>query len=100
MNMTHPVRRKSGADLVVMTKPKQEVVAVEITTIGETTFETKSLEIAKAFLRALDETEVAMVTGKTSVTTGADIALLILERETPKKQHQPLVSQETLRNIQ
>ena len=100
MNVVHPTRRKSGADLVVMTKPKQEVVAVEITTIGETTFETKSLEIAKAFLLALGETEVAMVTGKTSVTTGADIALLILERETPKKQHQPLVSQETLRSLQ
>lgn len=102
MNVAHPATRKSGPEIIPMNKPKVEVLAVGITTIGETTFETKSPEIAKAFLRALGEREVQLVTGKTSVYTGADIALLILEREAPepKPQHRTLVSKETLQSIQ
>jgi len=82
MMFSHPSCRKSGTTLVDMKQPEPEQVVVEITAENETTFRTQDLGIAKAFLLALGLTEVLMVCGRTSVQTGADIALLILERET------------------
>jgi len=82
MNMTHPARRNSGTTVVPMTRPKPEPVAIEITAGDETTFSTKSHEMAKAFLGALGQAEVTLMWRGSNVQTGADIALLMLERET------------------
>lgn len=81
MMLTHPpARRKSGTNVVDMKQSPREPVAIEITADNDTTFHTKDLFYAKAFLTALGETEVQMLFGKTSIQTGADIALLVLER--------------------
>ena len=86
MTLTHPTRRKSGPTTPDMKLPEvwkgpsTEPMLVEITAGSDTAFKTTSVQIAKAFLTALGETEVQMVTKNTSVQTGADIALLILER--------------------
>lgn len=77
--LTHPSRAKSGPTLVDMNKDK-EPMAVEITVDRDTMFRTQNPVIAKAFLGALGQREVRMLCPTGSVTTGADIALMLLER--------------------
>ncbi len=49
-----------------------------------TAFRSNDAEIAKAILGALGDKQVKLLTGNDIVRTGADIALLIVERATPK----------------
>lgn len=87
---------KSGANVSNMNGVNMETTVVEITTGDSTLFRTSNLKIAKAFLGAIGSTEIRMVSPKNTVQTGADIALLILERELTL---QPIVTKEILRNV-
>jgi hypothetical protein len=49
-----------------------------------TAFRSNDVEITKAFLGALGDTQVRLEAESTDVFTGADIALLMVERATAK----------------
>jgi hypothetical protein len=49
-----------------------------------TAFRSADIEIAKLFLAALGDRQVKLESVEATVITGADIALQILERATPK----------------
>ena len=82
MMLTHPARQKSAPKPTPMIVSTPIPGLIEITTESDTVFRTMDPTIAKLFLNSLGKIEVRMFSTTTSVQTGADIALLILDRET------------------
>jgi hypothetical protein len=86
MTIEHPARRKSGTNEAPMTKEPVLIsswsgAVIEIVVGSSTLFRSESLEIAKAFLNSLDKMQVQLSSGPNRIHTAADIAYLILDRQ-------------------
>jgi len=68
---------KSGPKLVEMTR--SETMGIEITTGADTVLRTNDPAMASAFLGSIGQQEVRLVCSVASLTTGADIAKLVVE---------------------
>lgn len=80
------LRQKSGTSEAPMTKEPVLIsswsgATIEIIVGSSTLFRSESLEIAKAFLNSLDKMQVQLSSGPNRIHTAADIAYLILDRQ-------------------